>query len=280
MWTMTVYGTLLALCLSYRAIYRHSFKFLKLLSAGSVYVVKITSSLVHKCYEADGVISEFLSAVTFRRRRLTPPVTRRALLIHAAYWAGTALCNAIGIKNLREASNRARDLMTLNTVPLILGDRLDLIADILAISQRTYKIIHESLGVMVFVQTCLHVTFKFIDQQNQKTLLHAERSLIVRFTQQILSSANRTVGSCCSCDNHIATYTSIPSSETCTVRDLPQEPHCYRDRFCRCTVASARFAVPENSHSLCLCFLPEHVCVSRWKNPLPMLQCQKGVDTI
>jgi hypothetical protein len=97
-----------------------------------------------------------------RRNRVLPPITRLNFLLQAIYWAGTAVCNTIGISGLAEGSNRAGAIALVNLVPLLFSDRLSFAAGLLSLSHRTYLQIHKAVGIMAVLQFTAHIVLETI----------------------------------------------------------------------------------------------------------------------
>jgi hypothetical protein len=103
------------------------------------------------------MIKHFVYPYILPRMRLVGPVSRMDLLLQVAYWAGTAVCNVLGIKNLGQASSRAGTLALFNLIPLTLGDRLSVTAGMLGVPSRVACRAHNTFGWMATVQALVHV---------------------------------------------------------------------------------------------------------------------------
>lgn len=116
--------------------------------------------ILARCIESPRLhmwLYQHLESHIIRRTNLTPPVSRRDLLLQCLYWVGTGCYNFIGASTTQEVSDRAIVATAFNTMPLLLGDRLDLAAQILTFSRRTYQNIHSTVGLMTVVQMVLHI---------------------------------------------------------------------------------------------------------------------------
>lgn len=103
-----------------------------------------------------------LYPVLIKRNRVLPAFTRLHILLQAIYWAGSIVCNTVGISGVAEGSTRAGMLALVNLVPLLFSDRLSFAADILSISNRTYLQIHKAMGVMAVLQLTAHIVLDSI----------------------------------------------------------------------------------------------------------------------
>ena len=103
------------------------------------------------------MLKHFIYPYILPRMRLVGPVSRMHLLLQVAYWAGTAVCNVLGIKNLGQASSRAGTLAMFNLIPLALGDRISITAQILGVPSRVACRVHSTFGWMATVQALVHV---------------------------------------------------------------------------------------------------------------------------
>lgn len=93
----------------------------------------------------------------FRRRRLVGPITRTQLLLLLFHWVGTAACNVVGTQSRSHIASRAGALAVLHFLPLFLGNRLSLSANLMGVSLRAYLLIHRAIGWMAIVQSMVHV---------------------------------------------------------------------------------------------------------------------------
>jgi hypothetical protein len=103
------------------------------------------------------MLKHFVYPYILPRMRLVGPVSLMHLLPQMAYWAGTAVCNVLGIKNLGQASSRAGTLAIFNLIPLTLGDRLSITASMLGVPSRVACRVHNTFGWMATVQALVHV---------------------------------------------------------------------------------------------------------------------------
>lgn len=110
-------------------------------------------------------VFRYLQAHILRRTRLTPPVSRLDLLMQLLYWGGTSCYNLVGAQTTNAVSQRAAAATAFNTIPLLLGDRLDFTADILNMSRRSYRTLHSTFGVMATAQLSLHVILQQVERK-------------------------------------------------------------------------------------------------------------------
>lgn len=125
----------------------------------------------------------YLYPVLTRRNRVLPPLTRINVLLQAIYWAGTGVCNTVGISGLAEGSSRAGALALVNLVALVFSDRLAFAADILSLSHRTYLQIHKAMGVMAVVQLTAHIVLETISGSFVPSKTKDAYGLVVRDTR-------------------------------------------------------------------------------------------------
>lgn len=85
-------------------------------------------------------------------------------LLQLIYWTGTISSNFIATSGLKTIGTRAGNIALINLLPLFLGGRLSLLADLLGIQSKSYVQIHSTCGVMVCLQAMFH-TFLAIHQQ-------------------------------------------------------------------------------------------------------------------
>lgn len=124
-------------------------------------------------------VHRHLQAEVLKRTRLTSPVSRGDLIVQALYWCGTACYNLIGVTSTDEASRRAVAAGIFNSVPLLLGDRLDFAASAFAVSRQTYRKIHNTIGLMTVVQMSVHVGLQKIQQQLDLQNLNSQLAITV-----------------------------------------------------------------------------------------------------
>ena len=92
-----------------------------------------------------------------QRHRLLVPRTRFEILLYISYWTATALCSAAGVSDLNEAGSRAAALAVIHYIPLYSTPHLTFIADLLALSFRTWRQMHAAMGTMASILSVLHV---------------------------------------------------------------------------------------------------------------------------
>jgi hypothetical protein len=103
------------------------------------------------------ILKHFVYPYVLPRMRFAGPLSWMHLLLQVAYWAGTALCNVLGVKSLGQASSRAGTLAIFNLIPLTLGDRLSITASLLGVPSRVACRAHNTFGWMATVQALAHV---------------------------------------------------------------------------------------------------------------------------
>ncbi|KAI9736728.1 MAG: hypothetical protein M1834_000932 [Cirrosporium novae-zelandiae] len=84
------------------------------------------------------------------------------MLLQFLYWGANVACNVIGVHTVAQAGSRAGTLATINLVPLFIASNFSVAADLLGISLRGYTWIHNSVGVVVFLQGLVHVLISVI----------------------------------------------------------------------------------------------------------------------
>jgi len=107
--------------------------------------------------------------ILIQRRRFLGPLNRYSAFCIGVYWISTAACNIVGVRTLPQAGNRAGSLAVLHLVPLLFSGRLSFAADLLGFSLQTYFRLHNSIGIMAFTQTFIHIT---IFLANNAFLIH------------------------------------------------------------------------------------------------------------
>lgn len=101
-----------------------------------------------------------LYRVIIRRNAITTELNRLSLLLQSIYWAGTAVYNTVGAGSLQECSARAISVATLNTIPLLLSDRLVEVAALFGVPTTCWTEVHRSVGAMTTVQTAVHFALR------------------------------------------------------------------------------------------------------------------------
>lgn len=150
-----------------------------------------------------------LQPYILRRRRFSGPLTCCTALLWSVHWAGTLVCNFIGVRDHREASSRAATLALLHLVPLCFSQQFSMAADLLGISLRAYRCLHRAFGVMAFLQSALHVSitlwntvFDFSDRALRYGF--AVGSLSVPSSGTLTYSAPGRYNPCCAPYHHLA----------------------------------------------------------------------------
>ena len=153
----------------------------------SLFLIRQSLILINKLTRSARVRSwvfRHLDVNVVDRHRFSPPVSRLALLALVLYWGGTAICNTLGVSSLDEASLRAAAITAFNMIPMLMGDRLAFVADVLDLSQKTHRAIHHSIGSMTVLQMSLHVTLRAIGHTWNLTTSSDRMALMVRLRQR------------------------------------------------------------------------------------------------
>lgn len=77
------------------------------------------------------------------------------------YWGGTLVVNVFRVRSLPEAASRAGSIALLHLIPLMAGNRLSFVADMIGLSLRTFQYLHNTMGLMVSAQLICHVVLLF-----------------------------------------------------------------------------------------------------------------------
>jgi hypothetical protein len=108
---------------------------------------------------AGPIIRHLVLPFLLRRRSLWGPVTRLQAILHVLHFAGTIVCNIIGVPGLAGFRSRAGLLAILHLLPLTVIPQLSLGSAFFHISLQTYRKLHTSFGIMAIFQSVLHVIF-------------------------------------------------------------------------------------------------------------------------
>lgn len=130
-------------------------------------------------------MSRYLEPALINRRRYFPRVSRANAALQLAYWAGTAVCNLVGVSSVPEASQRAAALTSINMMPLLLGDRLAFAADALMLPHQAYQQIHKAIGVMTMIQMAAHITLEHIARRLDVRVFRDCLALVVSYFDEI-----------------------------------------------------------------------------------------------
>lgn len=152
----------------------------------SLFLIRQTLLLINKMTRSVRVRSwvfRHMDVNVVDRHRFSPPVSRLALLALILYWGGTAICNTLGVSSLDEASIRAAAITAFNMIPMLMGDRLAFVADVLDLSQKTHRAIHHSIGSMTVLQMSLHVVLRAVGHTWNLTTSSDRMALMVRPVQ-------------------------------------------------------------------------------------------------
>ncbi|KAE8423658.1 FAD-binding domain-containing protein [Aspergillus pseudocaelatus] len=88
--------------------------------------------------------------------RLFGHLSRYRVIIQLMYWGGTITCNFIGTQTVAAIAARAGNIALLNFVFLLFAGRINIAADLLGLSYRSYLHVHKTFAIMTFVQATLH----------------------------------------------------------------------------------------------------------------------------
>ena len=103
------------------------------------------------------VIRHLVLPFLLRRRSLWGPMTRLQAFLYVLHFAGTIVCNIVGVPGLAGARSRAGLLAILHLLPLTVIPQLSLGSAFFHISLQTYHRLHTSFGIMAIFQSVLHV---------------------------------------------------------------------------------------------------------------------------
>ena len=83
-------------------------------------------------------------------------IARFNVLLVVLFLVGNAACLRIGVRNIASLTKRSGMLCIINIVPLVLGERINLVASFCGVRLRTYTSIHEWLGAVVIAEGLIH----------------------------------------------------------------------------------------------------------------------------
>jgi hypothetical protein len=92
-----------------------------------------------------------------RRHRHLGPWSPADVLVHVCYVAVNAFCLGFKVASLGEAGARAAQLSLVNMAPAFAGPHLGFLADILGVSQCTFRRMHRSAGAASVLLLAVHV---------------------------------------------------------------------------------------------------------------------------
>ena len=141
-WYAISLGTIVVACLLYRVI-----------SGILAFIRKITTFFFLK---------HFTYPNLHRRILWIGTATRIQVLSVIAYISGNILCMTIGSTTMSQVTARAGILSIINMIPLLVGPRLAMVADLVGISIRTNLRIHEWIGRMAILQGMIHTILPFV----------------------------------------------------------------------------------------------------------------------
>ncbi|KAH8807067.1 hypothetical protein F5884DRAFT_788434 [Xylogone sp. PMI_703] len=103
---------------------------------------------------------------TFIRRRYFGGVSRFHALLIGTYIVANGFCMGLGIKSASDLIVRSGTMASINLIPLFLGGRTNMLANLLGISLHTYYLAHHWIGRVVIAQTIFHVTMVIITRRS------------------------------------------------------------------------------------------------------------------
>ena len=133
------------------------------ITAGGIFATTILYNITSKMWSflrlrtLFFLLKHLVYPYVLRRRRFLSPWTRHELFLQIIYWTGTAVCSAVGVRNLNQAGSRAGTLAVVQFIPLLLGSHLSFAADLLGTSLHTWRQFHSSIGLMALSLSVFHV---------------------------------------------------------------------------------------------------------------------------
>lgn len=126
--------------------------------AATIYLLKLASRAISSGYER--VRLYFLRDVWYAF--LVPPhywsrATRGQTLLIAFYTAINGFGMGFGVRNSSDLITRTGIMASINFIPLLLGGRTNLAAEVLGSSLHDYYLVHHWLGRIVVLQSMIHV---------------------------------------------------------------------------------------------------------------------------
>uniref|UniRef100_A0A093XY46 Respiratory burst oxidase like protein D n=1 Tax=Talaromyces marneffei PM1 TaxID=1077442 RepID=A0A093XY46_TALMA len=102
-------------------------------------------------------LKHFVYSFVLKRNAFIGSISRSEFIAQLIYWGGTATCNLFRVTTTSTAGTRAGELAVANLALLILGKRFELLSDLLGIQSSTYRRMHQTVGLMTFLQSLVHV---------------------------------------------------------------------------------------------------------------------------
>jgi hypothetical protein len=101
-------------------------------------------------------LKHFVYSLVLKRNAFIGSISRSEFIAQLIYWGGTATCNLFRVTTTSTAGTRAGELAVVNLALLILGKRFELLSDLLGIQSSTYRRMHQTVGLMTFLQSLVH----------------------------------------------------------------------------------------------------------------------------
>lgn len=111
------------------------------------------------------LLKHFVYSYVLRRRRFLSLWTRHELFLQIIYWTETAICSAVEIRNLNQASFRADTLIVIQFISLLLDSHLSFVADLLKTSLHIWRQFHSSIELMTLSFNVFHVAAALSDRE-------------------------------------------------------------------------------------------------------------------
>ncbi|KAI9777795.1 MAG: hypothetical protein M1839_008590 [Geoglossum umbratile] len=113
--------------------------------------------LKHLCYP-----------VLWRRRSGSTDMTRLQGILTALFIAANILCSLIGVRNVSDLNRRSGILSLINMMPMFLGGRTNLFADLLGLRLDHYGTLHRWIGRVCVLQGILHGSITFFRPKSDR----------------------------------------------------------------------------------------------------------------
>lgn len=111
------------------------------------------------------LLKHLVYSYVLQRRRFLSFWTRHKLFLQIIYWTETAICNAVEIKNLNQASFRADTLIVIQFISLLLDSHLSFVADLLETFLHIWRQFHSSMKLMILSLNVFHVAAALSDRE-------------------------------------------------------------------------------------------------------------------
>ena len=106
---------------------------------------------------APQVSKHFFFRYIIHRHALIGPWTVASVCIQLMYLTTNIFCVCFRASDVAQAGNRAGTMSLINLAPLLCGHHFDFLADVSGLSLESWRVVHRSSGVIVFVLVALHV---------------------------------------------------------------------------------------------------------------------------